>query len=253
MLAIDRVCPKCGYQRSVGDAGSPGECPRCGVVYKRFDISNRNGEIYEDMPPGKKRTWKLHFSLSRSFRYLGIAVLVTAAIILVLRGRQLSFDRATRGLETALPVSDHRSGSSADVWTRWSADGRVAIAGLGDPDDLKAVMLMVDSPAPPRQVRIMERFLKNIFGEHYEMDVFHRLKQAMDEKRSPVEVTYTHEHRMVHVEYAFASWERPRAKMRISIGSRDGVGEIRRISDILDRRRRPVHLPQVGLPGPEEP
>jgi len=34
-----QTCPKCGYVRTEGDAASPAECPRCGIIYEKFKIT----------------------------------------------------------------------------------------------------------------------------------------------------------------------------------------------------------------------
>lgn len=40
---MSRTCPKCDYERQPGDLGSDLECPRCGIVYDKYDPDREFG------------------------------------------------------------------------------------------------------------------------------------------------------------------------------------------------------------------
>jgi hypothetical protein len=46
---VYRKCPKCGYERQAADAGDPGTCPSCGLVFVKW-LRNRAGLPARDEP-----------------------------------------------------------------------------------------------------------------------------------------------------------------------------------------------------------
>ena len=36
-----KICPKCGYERKPGDVSPDYECPKCGVIYSKFETERK--------------------------------------------------------------------------------------------------------------------------------------------------------------------------------------------------------------------